>query len=154
MSGEKNDSGKESKEPGFDFQKIQDRAGQIWSTAVSHTSSALVEYAPRLKNFGFVTEPARKLLETVDAEAYKISDKLNRENPRLATMCRSHMSQVILTSSFVVGTVVAVPTRRLFGGPFVKTFIYTGLFNAAIVYSLASVVQYKWENPRTPTKKA
>jgi len=146
MSGEKKDTEKEK--AGFDFQKMQERAGEIWSTAVAHSANAFEMYGPKLKNFGFVTEPVRKLLETADAEVYKVSDKLNRENPQFASMCRSHSSQLILTTSAMAGTVVAYPMRRLFGGPFIKTFIYTGLFNAALVYSACQVVTYKWENPR------
>lgn len=152
MSGNNKDSEKEK--PGFDFAKVRERAGEIWDTALAHSASTLEVYGPKLKNFGFVTEPVRKLLETVDTEVYKVSDKLNRENPQFASMCRSHSSQLILTTSAVTGTLVAYPVRRLFRGPFIKTFIYTGLFNAALVYSACQVVTYKWEYPRAAAAAA
>ena len=141
---------KEEAEGGFDVGKIVDRASQMMNTALVHSSMAMEQYGPTLANLDFILEPMRKAFGQVDEQIYKLSDKINTENPQIASMCRSHSSQLMLTTSVAVGTFVAYPTKRLFGGPFFRTFIYSGLFTAAAVAASCQLVAYKWERPRGP----
>jgi len=143
----------------LDWDKAWQRAKQISSTAIAHSSSFIhniSEYAPgqiHALDFSFFLTPIKNLVDTVDAEVFKVSDKINTEYPQLSSMCRSHSSQLISTTSALAGLTVAYPVRRLFRGPFIKTFIYTGLLNAAAVATACQLVQYKWEYPRAGASK-
>jgi hypothetical protein len=126
---------------GFDFNAALERVKRFTTTGIEHASI----YAPSFSNFEFISRPLADARAKVDGVLVESSEVLNKSlPPPLPSLFRSHSSQLMLTTSVMAGILTAYPVRRISGGGFIKTFVYTAVFTGALVGGAAELVKYKW----------
>jgi len=126
---------------GFDINAALERVKRFTTTGIEHASI----YAPAFSNFEFISRPIENVRSKAHEVVVEASEALNKTlPPPLPSLFRSHSSQLMLTTSVTAGILTAYPVRRISGGGFVKTFVYTAVFTGVLVGGAAELVKYKW----------